>query len=308
MQAEPDHLIERAAARLQMANGLVALEQPRPERVANLGATTGPAPDRLAMPPSEIAPAAPGREPAAHSAAPRITLAQLVAAGMAITGSDRTRISEEYRIVTDRLHRAASATSQPVRNLLMVTSARPGEGKSFTALNLAATVARSGGRALLADFDAGTRSLSLALGLIDSPGLRDLARDPALHPQSLIVETELPGLTLLPRGHSHAGRGLLADAPAMTAVLERLARRFPNHTIILDTSPTLAISDPHALAPHVGQIALVIEAERTQRAEVEAALDLLRVCPTITAVLNKARFSGRNTFGSYDAGYYTNAS
>jgi len=266
MQAEPDHLIERAAARLQMANGLVALEQPRPERVANLGATTGPAPDRLAMPPSEIAPAAPGREPAAHSAAPRITLAQLVAAGMAITGSDRTRISEEYRIVTDRLHRAASATSQPVRNLLMVTSARPGEGKSFTALNLAATVARSGGRALLADFDAGTRSLSLA------------------------------------------GRGLLADAPAMTAVLERLARRFPNHTIILDTSPTLAISDPHALAPHVGQIALVIEAERTQRAEVEAALDLLRVCPTITAVLNKARFSGRNTFGSYDAGYYTNAS
>ncbi len=273
MEAEQDHLIERAAARLRTVNEHVVPQQPRPEQVATPGATNDPATERRTAPAGERASTEPAFEPAASSAIRKITLAQLIAAGMATTAGHRTRLSEEYRIITDRLHRAASVNSHSVRQLLMVTSARPGEGKSFTALNLAVTVARGGGCALLVDLDVGVRSLSLAFGLVDNLGMRDLARDPALRPQPLIIETELPGFTILPRGHQSV-HGVAANVSAAVGVLERLARGFPNHTIILDTPPALATSDPHALAPHVGQIALVIEAERTQRAEVEAALDL----------------------------------
>lgn len=298
---EQDHLIERAAARLQTANGVLSPEQLSPQKVSiPAPILSAPLARDERPPPGEVT-----SEPA--NGAPRLTIAQLIAAGMAIAGTDRTRISEEYRIISDRLQRTATTSNPAARNLIMVTSARPGEGKTFTALNLAATIARTGGRALLADLDVGSRSLSLALGLINGPGLRDLVREPALRPQAIVFETELAGLLVLPRGQGQADRGLIGDISAMIAALGRLSRRFPNHTLVLDTPPALATSDPHALAAHVGQIALVIEAERTQHAEVEAALELLRVCPTITAVLNKSRFSGRNTFGSYDAGYYTSA-
>jgi receptor protein-tyrosine kinase len=52
----------------------------------------------------------------------------------------------------------------------------------------------------------------------------------------------------------------------------------------------------------VNEAIVVVEAERTQRAEVESALDLIKLCPKITVLLNKIRTTRRNTFGAYD--YY----
>jgi len=69
--------------------------------------------------------------------------------------------------------------------------------------------------------------------------------------------------------------------------------------IILDTAPCLSTSDPSTLAPLVAAIVLVVEAERTQRTEVEAAVDLVRVCPNVTLMLNKARMTTSHTFGAY---------
>ncbi len=316
----PDHLIERAAARLRTAQGLVVPDQP--------GIATGPvtlprspaavpgagpleAADELAVPdvPGPIGPA-PDRQglsveapapPPSVSAPAAITLADLRRLGLVITDSGRNRTSEEYRIIADRLRRATANADRITRNLVMVTSARPNEGKSFTALNLAASIARSRtGRALLVDADVGPRSLTLQLGLKDRPGLHDLISDAALRPDPFVIETEFPGLNVLPLGHpARIRNGTLPVGPA----LERLSRRYVDTIIVLDTPPALSTSDPHAIAPHVAQVMLVVEAERTQRGEVEAALDLVRACPLVSAVLNKTRLSASHTFGAYD-GYY----
>ena len=123
----------------------------------------------------------------------------------------------------------------------------------------------------------------------------------ALRPDPFVLETEMPGLHILPLGHPARGRnGTLPFA----AALERLARRYADSVIVLDTPPALSTSDPHAIAPHVAQVVLVVEAERTQRSEVEAALDLVRACPSVLAVLNKTRLTASHTFGSGDGYYY----
>lgn len=336
MATDPDHLIERAAARLRTSHGLVVPDQ--------AGAEPGhPVPPAPPAPGIVLAPSAPLRAPdptvpgtiLADTAAPAIAIpaapdpgvpgpsdrgttppsapvapaapgpigmAELRRVGLVVTDGSRNRISEEYRIIADRLRRGAAGADRVVRNLVMVTSARPGEGKSFTALNLAASVARSrAGRALLVDADVGPHALTLQLGLKDQPGLHDLVSDASLRPDPFVLETEITGLHFLPMGHpARIRNGTLPFGPA----LERLARRYVDSIIVLDTPPALSTSDPHAIAPHVAQVVLVVEAERTQRGEVEAALDLVRACPTVSAVLNKTRLSASHTFGAYDDYYY----
>lgn len=329
MAPDPDHLIERAAARLGTARGLVVPDQPSRERASFVPATPPgvppgmipaagiPAADPDAIPgPAPGAPgpvllgpdgpavlsAVPGVPAAPASPAAPIALADLKRVGLVVTDSSRSRVSEEYRIIADRLRRASANADRVTRNLVMVTSARQNEGKSFTALNLAASIARSrSGRVILVDADVGPRALTLQLGFKDQAGLHDLISDPTLRPDSLVVETEFPGLQFLPLGHpARIRNGTLPFGPA----LERLGRRYVDTVIVLDTPPALSTSDPHAIAPHVAQVVLVVEAERTQRGEVEAALDLVRACPSVSAVLNKTRLSASHTFGAYDGYYY----
>ncbi len=217
----------------------------------------------------------------------------------------RTRISEEYRIVIGRILRALRAEQDGggAHNVVMVTSARPGEGKSFSALNLAASIAQHGTeKVLLIDLDAKLKPLSVQLGVGDRIGLQDLVVNSALRPEDMILTTAVSNLQFLPVGTR------VGDAMDPTSVrpipptITRIARRFPKHLIVLDAPPCLSTSDPHTVAPYVGQVVMVVEAERTQRTEVEAAIDLVRVCPTITILLNKVKLTTSHTFGAYD--YY----
>ena len=252
---------------------------------------------------SSAAPSATPAHPSALAAAPGLVgLGDLRRIGLVVTDSARNRVSEEYRIIADRLRRGAVGADRLTRNLVMVTSARPGEGKSFTALNLAASIAYGRpGRALLVDADIGPNALTLQLGLKDQPGLHDLIYDSTLRPDPFVLDTEISGLHFLPMGHpARVRNGTLPFGVA----LERLARRYTDSVIVLDTPPALSTSDPHAIAPHVAQVLLVVEAEQTQRGEVEAALDLVRACPSVSAVLNKTRLSASHTFGARDDHYY----
>ena len=250
-------------------------------------------------------PPAPNARTDAGPLLPSIGLVALEGAGMVVARAARTRISEEYRIVIGRVLRALrdEAVGTALSNLLMVTSARPGEGKSFSALNLAGSIAQhSTEKVLLVDLDAKLRPISALLGVGDRLGFHDMVADPTLRPEDVILNTAIANLAFLPVG---SRSGTLADSTSVrpiTPVITRLARRFPKHLIMLDAPPCLSTSDPHTVAPYVGQVVMVIEAERTQRTEVEAALDLVRVCPTITMLLNKVRLTTSHTFGAYD--YY----
>ena len=114
----------------------------------------------------------------------------------------------------------------------------------------------------------------------------------------MVVQTAIPTLSIVPIG---AARAVDQDTQArpVSAIVERIGRRFANRVIVVDTPPCLATSDPSEFAAIVGQIVMVVEAERTQRHEVEASLDLVAACPNVTLVLNKIQGATSYTFGAY---------
>ena len=227
----------------------------------------------------------------------------LTAAGLAVGQTTRTRIAEEFRIAAGRVLRAVRASYTPGRgagNVVMITSARPGEGKSFSALNLAGSLAQHTPRnILLVDVDAKERPISADLGLDERLGLLDLAADPSLRAEDLVLQTAIPRLSVLPIGSRQAHAPDLAAASPVTAMIERLARRFPNHLLLLDSPPCLSTSDPSTFAPVVGLIVMVVEAEKTQKSELIAALDLVRACENVMLMLNKIKLTTSYTFGAY---------
>ena len=227
-------------------------------------------------------------------------------AGMVDWSRTRSRISEEFRLVQRQILRAAFGPgAEPgFSNPLMVTSARPGEGKSFTAVNLAGSIARQGDhQVLLVDADSKRDSFCYSLGLAESRGLLDLVANPKLDPAPLVVKTPIERLTVMPVGRERERSAELFSTKEMTRLIQSLGRRYADRLLILDAPPCLSTSDPAVLAPVVGQIVFVVEADRTQRNEVEASLDLIQACPNITLVLNKQQISSRYTFGAYSSYY-----
>ncbi len=265
-----------------------------------------PVPTQPAVPPEKAAPP-PADLPPEPSLPDRALIGydRLQAAGLVMARGTRSRISEEYRIVLGRVLRALreDPDGQSAANLLMVTSAKPGEGKSFTALNLAGSIAQhTSEKVVLIDLDAKVRPLTALLGAADEPGFYELAANPYLDPQTVVLPTAIAGLSFIPVGHRFGGMDGQAGAGTVNDAITRIAQRFAGYVVVLDAPPCLSTSDPSTVAPIVGQIVMVIEAERTQRSEVEAALDLVRVCPNITMLLNKVQLTSSHTFGAYD--YY----
>ena len=237
---------------------------------------------------------------------PSIDAVALERGGMVDWSRTRSRISEEFRLVQRQLLRSAFGPgSEPgFSNLLMVTSARPGEGKSFTSVNLAGSIARQGDHhVLLVDADSKRDSFCYSLGLAEMRGLLDLVANPKLDPSPLIVKTPIDRLSILPVGRERERSAELFSTKEMTRLIQSLGRRYADRLLVLDAPPCLSTSDPAVLAPVVGQILFVVEADRTQRDEVEASLDLIQACPNITMVLNKQQISSRYTFGAYSSYY-----
>ncbi|HEY2617136.1 MAG TPA: hypothetical protein VGI78_07345 [Acetobacteraceae bacterium] len=316
------HLVERAAERLLQAGVLEgsAAQLLEPDRLRPLpssrpnGDDLPKSPvaavssiDLLGPPDMPIGELQQTGEPAALSPRPSIEMAALARAGMFDWSHGRSRISEEFRLAQRQILRAAFAPTAEagVSNLLMVTSARPGEGKTFTAVNLAGSVALQGdNHVLLIDSDSKRDSICQALGLADAPGVLDLAANPNLDPGEVILRTDIENLSLLPVGQERGRSSELFASRDMTQLIQRLGRRYSDRLLVLDAAPCLSTSDPAALAPIVGQILFVVEAERTQREEVEAALDLIQACPLIMMLLNKVQVTNRYTFGAY-SNYYS---
>lgn len=282
MKVRP-HLAERAVEALQEQARLNQAPRPRP------------------APPTEVQ--TPVLPRSAVPAAETVRLATLEAAGLVARPRDggRTRIVEELALVRQQVLRGVSApfTGKAARcaRVVLVTSARPGEGKTFISLNLAASLAGAGMMPiLLIDADGRRGSLGDTLGLEKQPGLRALAAEPSLWPGALVRPTEVPDLSVMSCG------GTTGDAPpgeALAEAVRRTAAAFPSHLIVLDMPPALATSDAGALAPLAGQVVMVVLAEKTQRDEIEAALDVLDACPEIRLLLNRAGLTLNDSFGAY---------
>ncbi len=270
-------------------------QQHEPPRVP-AAARTPPAPAAILQP----------SRPDLVQGPPAIDAVALERGGMVDWSRTRSRISEEFRLVQRQILRAAFGPgAEPgFSNLLMVTSARPGEGKSFTSVNLAGSIARQGDHhVLLVDADSKRDSFCYSLGLAEMRGLLDLVANTKLDPAPLIVKTPIDRLSILPVGRERERSAELFSTKEMTRLIQSLGRRYADRLLVLDAPPCLSTSDPAVLAPVVGQILFVVEADRTQRDEVEASLDLIQACPNITLVLNKQQISSRYTFGAYSSYY-----
>ena len=286
------HLIERAAVQLDHM-AILASATAAPAAVAEFAERVRPFNDAALT-------VEQGKTSAGRS---RLVIerATLERAGTVDWDASSNRVAEEFRIVSLEVLRRSLAPDQDGlsgSNLIMITSALPGEGKSFTALNLAVGIARSGKQpVLLVDADGKTGSLSdLLLGGSGAPGLIDLAADGRIEASDLIVQSRVSNLEFLPFGSGAANRaGVLGN---LAGVVEDLGRRV-DRLIVFDVPPCLSTSRPHLLAPVVGQAVLVVAAASTQQNDIEAALGLIQSCPGVSLLLNKLSQWNAHSFGSY---------
>jgi len=306
-------LIEQAAKRLEQlrqAGVDVPRTVPGTQNVA-------PAPQELEAPKPVEAPAQPAAaavEPvAAHAVSRRvdIDLQALSAMGIGVPGASRSQIADQYRVIKRPLIKNAMGKGASVianGNLIMVTSALPGEGKTFTSINLALSIAAElDNTVLLVDADVARPSLMRMLGLpTGSPGLLDLVQDDSLDMASVLLSTNVEKLSILPSGTPHPRATELLASDAMVKLLEEVAARYPDRIIVFDSPPLLITTESRVLATHMGQIVMVVSAGKTLQADVKRALSTIEACPVKLLLLNRSSslFKGGYGYGyGYEGGY-----
>ena len=234
---------------------------------------------------------------------------RLASYGITMPSSARSRTVEEFRLVKRNLmtqfSQGDSSTDQRSSRLIMVTSARPGEGKTFISLNLAlAFASETDVKALLVDIDTQHSTLQTILGISTEQGIVDVLAG-ARELSEVLIQTNIPNLMVLPSGRGGPHVPELFSSNKMAILMAEMTRRFADRYIIIDTPPCMASTDAAALAPLVGQIAFIVEAHHTQEVEIEASLSMLSACPRVSLLLNKSDTSAGEHFGSYEYYYYS---
>ena len=225
--------------------------------------------------------------------------------GLIVPEGSVTALLEEMRIVKRQLLYNAGQLAQqgmgPAARRILICSPHPGEGKSYTSVNLAlAIAAEKESEVLLVDADFAKPSVLSMLGLPGGPGLMDALSKPDIDVADCVIGTDISGLWVLPAGNATTSDSEYLSSSRTAAVLERLTQGAPHRIVIFDSPPALAASPAAELAKHVGQAVLVARADRTGQGALEDAVSLLSGCPNIQLLLNAVHFSpsGRR-FGSY---------
>ena len=284
--AESIGLIERAAALLRQREATEPLQSPQPSPEAAV-------------------------EPVANHDGADVILdrGRLASYGITLPSSTRSRTVEEFRLVKRNLmtqwSQGNSFADQRSSRLIMVTSARPGEGKTFISLNLALAFASEREvKALLVDLDTQNSTLPRILGISGEHGIVDVLAG-NLDLSEVLLQTNMANLMLLPGGRGGPHVPELFSSRQMSVLMAEMTQRFPDRVVIIDTPPCMASSDAAALAPLVGQIVFIVEAHHTQQAEIEASLSMLNACSRISLLLNKSDTLASEHFGSYGYGYHS---
>lgn len=284
-----DHKTEErasAAAAAAAATAAVATPDTHPDAVSAQGAEPAPAPRRVAR---EV----------------ELDLNRMRAMGLVTAANGRTTQLEEFRIIKRPLLKRAFAERAPgdkPGNLIMITSALPGEGKTFSAINLAMSIAMElDHTVLLIDADVARPTVLPTLGLPAHPGLMDVLLDDDLDVADVMLRTNVDTLSILPAGTSHPRATELLASQAMSALVNEIANRYPDRIVIFDSPPLLLTSEAHVLASHMGQIVVVVEAEVTTQHALRRALSQLEGLDNVNLIYNKTReFPGTE---GYDYNY-----
>jgi protein-tyrosine kinase len=295
--------IEKAIERLAKAKG----EHPAPKAEEPSQATKGAVQEAaVAQPAATQQKPLPETRKDQEQSAKRVSLDYEVLSriGHIVPHSGNKVLEEEYRIIKRPVIRnALGKGAVPIEhgNLVSISSSLPSEGKTFTALNLALSIATElDSTVLLIDGDVLKFSLSRLLGIENEPGLIDLLSDRGCEVSDVIIHTQIPKLKLIGAGtRSEKSTELLASAE-MERLLDELARRYNDRIIIFDSPPLLATSEAAVLNHHMGQILLVVEAGQTPVEAIKDSLSRLDQEKAIGLILNKSREgNGTNYYGTY---------
>ncbi|MCU0923674.1 MAG: XrtA-associated tyrosine autokinase [Burkholderiaceae bacterium] len=294
-------LIEQAAARLQQLRqagvDVPGLDTPAAEVHEP---SPAPAPAAAAM---EARVETPSAAPVSRRV--EVDFAALANAGFITPDAPRSSLADQFRVIKRPLIRNALGKGAGMLthgNLIMVTSALAGEGKTFTSVNLAMSIAAElDHTVMLVDADVARPSVLRVLGLPQGPGLLDVLERKAELPE-VLLRTNVDKLTVLPSGTPHARATELLASDAMRHLLDDMATRYPDRIIIFDSPPLLLTTESRVLATHMGQIVVVVNAGQTRQAAVQQALATIESCPVRMMVLNRARTDGAGVYG-YGYGY-----
>ncbi len=224
-----------------------------------------------------------------------IDLVRMRELGMLTPGVGRSAIAEEYRHIKRPLLRNILSNSKYTHrdsNLIMVSSALPGEGKTFTSINLAMSIAMElDHTCLLVDADVARPSILKTMGLHEGErkGLVDYLSDSRMELSEVMLKTNVPKLNILPAGQVDPQATELLSSESMRQLVLELSERYHDRIVVFDLPPLLVTSESHALVSMAGQIVLVVEALRTRQSAIKQAVSFLDKEKYIGLVLNKNR-------------------
>ncbi|HMB71947.1 MAG TPA: AAA family ATPase [Gammaproteobacteria bacterium] len=218
---------------------------------------------------------------------------------------NNAQLADEYRNIKRALLKSAMQdrdVPEARSNLLMVASALPGEGKTFSSVNLSLSIAKEKDwEVLLIDADCKNPTLSRLLGADSSPGLIDMLNDPSMPLDTVMLGTNIDGLSVLPLGSFDDHSAELLASSRMVELCNRLANPVHKRFVILDSPPLLLTTESIILSSHVGQIVVVVRANSTPQRAVTEAIQKLDQDKAIGLILNRADEAGEGRYGSYAA-------
>lgn len=305
-------IIEKALEKAQESQSRAS----RVPETENVPPTVEPPPEAAASSPVNVA-EQPGQANAPERTRNRVFIDwhSLREKGMLTPEMARSQMAEEYRLIKRPLLMNAFPDADngiDHANLILITSSVPGEGKTFTAVNLALSIAMERDKwVLLVDSDVAKPSVSKLLGLKPQAGLTDLLIGSGLKLSDTLIKTDIPNFSILPAGALHQHSTELLASDSMKRLARELSERYEDRIVLFDSPPLLAATQAPVLSTLVGQVVLVVEADVTPQHIVQESVEKLSSCKVVGCVLNKTKKGfGFTYYGlgyGYGYGYYGQA-
>jgi len=300
-------LIEQAAKRLeQLRQAGVELPEERVEPPIFQPMPSSGTLHSQRMAAAVIPPQAEPRTHSSNAVETTLDLEAISSSGLLVPNAARSQLADEFRVIKRPLIANAmgrGASPIPNGNLIMVTSALPGEGKSFSAINLAISIAMElDNTVMLVDADVARPSVLNMLGLPPSKGLLDVLQQNSLDISDVLLRTNIEKLSILPSGTPHPRATELLASDSMIRLLDDMASRYSDRIIVFDSPPLLLTTEARVLATHMGQVVIVVNAENTVQSAVKQAIATIESCPIKMMVLNQIRTAKAEGYG-YGYGY-----
>ncbi len=248
-------------------------------------------------------------KPAAKSEEVVLDLRRLRDLGLLTPQDAHTRLAEQIRHIKRPLLMNATgkgAHQLKFPNTMLITSSLPNEGKTFVSVNLAMSLAMEMDRTvLLVDVDVVKSDVCNVLGIKRLEGITDVLASDHLNISDVMLKTNIPKLSVIPAGRGYPNVTELFSSEQMTDIVQEFASRYEDRIIIFDSAPLLATSITAVISGLVGQVVMVVEAERTAQGSVDDAIEMLSGsnAQSVSMILNKTRERGGADYYGYGYGY-----